>query len=513
MTDKIVATSKRALLKKYGNGGFAQIWSGLQALIAADQLRGITTSLVNLDTGKALTATPVRLMPGALGERATKLAINSILRNKNPAYLMILGGPDVVRHQHLHNPVPGPDDDDPDVPSDLPYASASAHSKDIIDHLGPTHVVGRLPDLPGAKKPDFLLKLLKFAVTAQTIAAANYRKCYGLSVEDWKISTQMSLSAIFGGTPPLHRSPPTTPPVKRAQLKPRSHFINCHGGDVDFHFYGQHGNAFPISMDTPDNRNRITRGTVASVECCYGAQIYDPTKSTDMGLCCGYLLDGAHGFFGSTNIAYGPVASNGAADFITQYFLQEVAINGASLGRACLLARQRFLQTAGPVLSPIDLKTIGQFLLLGDPSIHPARPKLGPALPVAGAAFGVRKSEEAARVGRREELAAQGASLPQTLMAPKGKRKAPPAGSPARRQLLQLARQLKMKRPKITTLGVAGSARPAPGMKAVGALATPPTMHVMTQALKSAKRVKNVRALIVYQYGPTLVTKQDVVTR
>lgn len=513
MTDKIVATSKRALLRKYGNGGFAQIWSGLQALIAADQLRGITTSLVNLDSGNALTSGPARLQPNVLGERATKLAINKILRNQNPTYLMILGGPDVVRHQHLHNPVPGPDDDDPDVPSDLPYASASAYSKDIIPHLGPTHVVGRLPDLPGAQNPDFLLKLLKFAITAQTIAASNYQKCYGLSVEEWKVSTQMSLTAIFGGVPPLHRSPPTTPPVKAAQLKPRSHFINCHGGDIDFHFYGQLGNAFPVSMDTPDNRNRITRGTVASVECCFGAQIYDPTRSTDLGLCCGYLEDGAHGFFGSTNIAYGPVDSNGAADFITQYFLQEAAVNGASLGRACLLARQRFLQTTGPVLSPIDLKTIAQFLLLGDPSIHPAKPQLGSARKVAGAAFGERKAEEAARVGRRKELAAQGAALPQTLMAPQRKRKSPASGSPARRQLLQLAKQLKMKRPKISTLTVAGSARPAPGMKAVGALAAPPTIHVMTQTLKSAKRVKNVRALIVFQYGPTLVTKQDVVTR
>jgi hypothetical protein len=37
------------------------------------------------------------------------------------------------------------------------------------------------------------------------------------------------------------------------------------------------------------------------------------------------------------------------------------------------MARQKFIQTAGR-LSPTELKTLGQFVLLGDPSVHPVTP-------------------------------------------------------------------------------------------------------------------------------------------
>ena len=82
------------------------------------------------------------------------------------------------------------------------------------------------------------------------------------------------------------------------------------------------------------------------------------------------LFEGAYGYFGSSTIAYGPAEGNGAADLITQYFLLAM-LDGASLGRAALLARQRFVQQTAE-LDPMDLKTLGQFNLLGDPSVHPA---------------------------------------------------------------------------------------------------------------------------------------------
>jgi hypothetical protein len=85
-----------------------------------------------------------------------------------------------------------------------------------------------------------------------------------------------------------------------------------------------------------------------------------------------YLQDGASGFFGSTTIAYGPSEGNGSADLICQYFLQQV-LAGASLGRAALEARLKF--GGGKThLDPYDLKTLAQFYLLGDPSLHPVAP-------------------------------------------------------------------------------------------------------------------------------------------
>ena len=82
-------------------------------------------------------------------------------------------------------------------------------------------------------------------------------------------------------------------------------------------------------------------GTVVAVECCYGAELYDPSDS-DMqsGICSTYLRDGAYGYFGSSTIAYGPNQGNGQADLICQYFLDEV-LNGASLGEATQRARHR----------------------------------------------------------------------------------------------------------------------------------------------------------------------------
>ena len=72
---------------------------------------------------------------------------------------------------------------------------------------------------------------------------------------------------------------------------------------------------------------------------------------------------------GSTTTAYGPATTNGDADLICRFFL-ESAIAGASFGRALLEARLRFVQEESP-LSPVELKTLAQFCLYGDPSVHP----------------------------------------------------------------------------------------------------------------------------------------------
>jgi len=110
--------------------------------------------------------------------------------------------------------------------------------------------------------------------------------------------------------------------------------------------------------------------TVVSAECCYGAELYDPSVAKgQMGICNTYLAGGAYGFFGSSTTAYGPSSGNGSADLVCQYFLQRV-LAGSSLGRATLEARQRFVQVMS-VLDPADMKTLAQFNLMGDPAIHP----------------------------------------------------------------------------------------------------------------------------------------------
>ena len=83
---------------------------------------------------------------------------------------------------------------------------------------------------------------------------------------------------------------------------------------------------------------------MVAAECCYGAELYDP-EGGPIGICAAYLAKGAIGFLGSTTIAYGPADSNGSADLLCRFFLESV-LEGASLGRALLEARQRFAKEA-----------------------------------------------------------------------------------------------------------------------------------------------------------------------
>lgn len=177
---------------------------------------------------------------------------------------------------------------------------------------------------------------------------------------------------------------------------------------------------FPVAHSAKRLVKKIVEGTVIAAECCYGAELYDPADSgMQAGICSTYLRDGAYGYFGSSTIAYGPSEGNGQADLICRYFLDEV-LNGASLGDAVLRARHRFAQSYTH-LDPVDLKTLVQFQLLADPSIH--------AVFYASHAIARAKSYKLAfrdgqnvrgtRMLRREKSARIGTNLRRTLGAVK----------------------------------------------------------------------------------------------
>jgi hypothetical protein len=118
--------------------------------------------------------------------------------------------------------------------------------------------------------------------------------------------------------------------------------------------YGQRGNDYPIAHDPAYLDGMVVDGTVASAECCYGAQLYDTAGAgIHAGIASVYLAGGAYAFFGSSTIAYGAADSNGQADLLSQFFLQRV-LAGASVGRATLEARLRFVRDTN-VLDPSDL--------------------------------------------------------------------------------------------------------------------------------------------------------------
>ena len=420
MTRKIIVTNSEALTAKYGAGASA-VNTAIQELVAADSARGVETRVIALNDNSAMQAANAPVVKDSGNAKQTKEAIDAVYHALAPDYLLLVGAYDVVASQLLKNPVyePSDPDTDPDpvIPSDLPYACEAPFSEKPEDFTGVTRVVGRLPDLMGAKEPSYLVDVLGRTARAAVRPKTEYSSYLGVSTDSWKASTRLSLTQLFGEGALLRACPVEGPEWTAEQLASRVHYFNCHGGAVDCCFYGEKEGAddFPVALDAHTVKGRLQDGTVASVECCYGAQLYDPADKDaggQMPIGQTYLGNGAYGYMGSSTVAYGPAEGNSSADLICRFFLQHV-LNGASLGRALLEARQHFVQASDSPLDPIDVKSLAQFLLLGDPSLHPVAQE-GPE----GESFELDFSGGRAlldRLARRRRLFVRGLEIARTL--------------------------------------------------------------------------------------------------
>ena len=153
--------------------------------------------------------------------------------------------------------------------------------------------------------------------------------------------------------------------------------IKCHGAPLDGTFYGQRGGSYPPALISSSLLGRTRPGTVVGAMCCYGAAVFDPDDAAASvagapPIPSVYLRQGAYGFAGSTTIAWVGVDSMLCADWIIASFLRG-ATGGASLGRALLDGKQELMkqiQQQGRAIDLAEEKTLLQFHLLGDPSIH-----------------------------------------------------------------------------------------------------------------------------------------------
>lgn len=364
MNTKLIVTNFQALLEKYGSLAACQIIrDSLTRLIELDRARQIESILIALDD-------IATLGPDAMTNRAdrqqAKRAIDAAFRRRQWDYLTIIGSDDIVPHQLLRNPN---DDGDPNVPSDLPYACESGYQEDVAYFLGPTRVVGRIPDIPGkncyAGATDFA-RTIDGQANWKRGTEAEYADYFAVTIPELQKQVRKSVRRIFCGDPQVNFSPDIRPDWSRTLLARRIHLIVCHGTA-----------GFPTFFDgvTPvlESRNlvgRLTSGTVAVAECCYGAQLYDPAAvGRNVGMWNVYFGGGAYAYVGSTTKSFLPDLMNEGASSLCEYFLRRIRA-GASLGRAFLEARHRFA-TSRNVLYPVDQKTLAQFILLGDPSIHP----------------------------------------------------------------------------------------------------------------------------------------------
>jgi hypothetical protein len=421
MVDKVLITNNSVLIKKYGGSGLQSIQGAIAKLIVADQGRSLQTICVAVDDQNAMQGVNGATVASPTDPAQNKAAVDAIYAFHTPQYLVILGAPDVIPHQDLSNPAYDPanptEDPDQNVPSDLPYACNAPYSQSPADFIAPSRVVSRLPDVTGSTDPSYLLHIIDLACAASPLTHAEYTDYLGVSASVWNQSTALSLGAVFGSSTDMQSVPPASYQWPPPLLIRRSHFFNCHGASNSSQFYGQSGQNFPVAHDAAYISGKLSPGTVASVECCYGAQLYDPNGPAggQMGIANVYLDCGGYGYWGSTTIAYGPADSNSDADLICQYFLQEI-LNGSSIGLAALSARLSFVKNTA-AMSPVDLKTLAQFILLGDASVQCiAAPDPGTkavakfAFPQVSAAV----MERASRIHRRQALGDEATMLSKT---------------------------------------------------------------------------------------------------
>lgn len=423
MTTKVIVSNKGALEALYGSN-VNKVNAALKALIDSDQEKNIETRVVYLDDAAAMKKFKAQPVTDPGSEKENKKAIDGVYEALTPDYLVLLGSPDIIPHQDLTNPVKG--DEDPNVPSDLPYASESAYSKTIRRFINPTRVVGRLTGITGSSDPAALVKAIETAAKLETRPRNLYSDYFAVSANVWKGSTTQSVTNIFGNAGALELVPPSGPDWTDDQLKARTHFVNCHGAGDNSNWYGQLGWDYPVAVKAEQIAGKISDGTIVAAECCYGAQLYNPEGVGGPGVCNTYLTSNCCAFCGSTTIAYGPADGQGAADLVTQYFIINL-LNNCSVGRAMLEARQKFIQECSP-LDPVDQKTIAQFILLGDPSDHPVfaiEPIVSAILSyVPESLLSVFKRRE-----RRQKLEAIGKGLPSKVGLAKSAPKMAPKGS------------------------------------------------------------------------------------
>ncbi len=491
MPSKVIVTNRNAMSAKYGRK-LGKIDRALARLVAADKKRGLQTTIVDVSNATEMSAVGGTKVTSAKNARQNKNAIDAIFSHHEPDYLMILGAPDVVPHQRLINTLK---DDDGEVMSDLPYASDAPYSRRIRDFKAPTRVVGRLPDLAGGSDPSYLVTLLGVAAKWTGRPRRSFAKSFAISAEVWKRSTRLSLKRLLGEDTHLKLSPFDGPKWAGPFVGRRMHFINCHGDTNDFQFYGDPeidgAPDLPIAHVATNLAKRISEGTVAAAECCYGTELWNIANAPSsgvFGICSAYLAHKAYGFFGSTNIAYGEEVSNDDADLMCRFFLTSV-LDGASLGRAVLETRQKYVDQARR-LDQSDLKTLGQFLLLGDPSIHPVKAKpSAQAQPKGGRSKGrgsrAKRPGLAGATARRDRLAVNGVRAAARTCATVG-----PVAAPRMAALAAgLAREAGLTKLKVTT----------------NALETSPAVRVARTAGPRAKAAKAAATAAVMKNAPSEV--------
>jgi hypothetical protein len=446
---KLSITLAAALAAKYDAAARARIDSGVAAWRAADAKRGIDTVHVAIDDAVAMGKLGVAPVKGKATANKVKRALDALAKKLHPDYIVLFGGHEIVPMFVVANPSYDPHgDDDRLVPTDNPYACSSAfRAKKRASYLVPDRVVGRIPDLTADGDPVWLLDVLKRSSAWAPRPASSYGSAYAVVCDEWKAAGAACMSYLGLPAAELQISPPArdADATAKKRLARGLHMIKCHGASLDPRFYGQKGTSYPEVLSSPTLRGKLSEGTLAAAMCCYGAQVYSPADPAAQmpgawPLATTYLRQGAVGFAGSTRIAWVGVDRMMCADWVAAAWLKS-ALGGASIGRALLEAKQdyvKWLASQGQQPDTADEKTLIEYVLLGDPSLHPVA-SAAPAL-ARGAAAARSPLLAQERAQRRTVRAAIGAQLRASLPE---RRAAPAAAAQAKRLFDAVAPLLK----------------------------------------------------------------------
>jgi Peptidase family C25 len=392
---KLSVTVKSQLERKYDDAALEKIQAAVERWKKADGDRGIQTVHVEVDNSEDETMKKhgAPLVSGKATPKKIKKAIDHLWKTITPTphYLVLFGGHDIVPMFVVPNPSNLWKDQDFDktVPTDNPYASSEAFSEnDQNSYLVPDRVIGRIPDMVSARgdtgrngDPAWFVAYLDTATEWESKPDSFYEQPYVICTDEAKEAGKKCLQKAFPtSTLPLLSCPPTsdTSAPARQRLSAPMHMIKCHGNKKDATFWG-----FEESDESKDEpRAAITSATlkeyleprtVVATMCCYGAQIFSPEDADTWPLASTYLRKGALGYVGSTMMAWVGLGTMSGADWIVTAYLKSV-LEGESIGLAFLKSKQDYHRHDGIRGRVIDVqgeKTLIEYILLGDPSIHP----------------------------------------------------------------------------------------------------------------------------------------------
>jgi Peptidase family C25 len=228
--------------------------------------------------------------------------------------------------------------------------------------------------------PAWFTDYLETATNWESKPDSFYNQPYVICTDEAKEAGMKCVQKAFPtSTLPLLICPPDSDiSTPHQRLSAPLHMIKCHGNKKDATFWG-----FPEFDENKDKpyaaitsatlKEYLEPRTVVATMCCYGAQIFSPKNADTWPLASTYLRKGALGYVGSTMMAWVGLGKMSGADWIVTAYLKSV-LEGESIGLAFLKSKQDYHRHDGIRGRVIDVegqKTLIEYILLGDPSIHP----------------------------------------------------------------------------------------------------------------------------------------------